>query len=170
MQMSLNLTRPYNANLSRFQSSLMEYDAIEERQLLKKVRELLAGYTNSEWFTRKWCRALGYFEAVVLASRPGIDGAIIDTPKTASVFMRNLFVDTIGMASFVFMPIKPGDYLTQVEPSVPRPPLQVYNGLSVSYVRDEKIDKGWNLGEAYGMLLECLWNPCYLIPTTDVVL
>ncbi|GJR46443.1 serine/arginine-rich splicing factor SC35 [Tanacetum coccineum] len=54
---------------SRIQSSLMEYAAIEERQLLKKVTELLGGYNNSKWSTRKWCRALGYFEADVLASR-----------------------------------------------------------------------------------------------------
>nr|GEW84243.1 hypothetical protein [Tanacetum cinerariifolium] len=125
MQMSLNLIRPYNANLSRFQSSLMEYAAIEERQLLKKVGELLAGYNNSEWFTRKWCRALGYFEVVVLASR------------------RNLFVDTNSMASFVFMQIKPSDYLTQVEPSVPRPPLQVtdVNGLEKMKFSKEEWDE-----------------------------
>ncbi|GJV24185.1 hypothetical protein Tco_1376880 [Tanacetum coccineum] len=66
--MSLNVIRPYNSNLSRIQSSLMEYAAIEERQLLQKVAKLLAGYNNSEWSTRKWCRALGYFEVDVLAS------------------------------------------------------------------------------------------------------
>ncbi|GJY21964.1 glycerophosphodiester phosphodiesterase GDPDL7 [Tanacetum coccineum] len=61
----------------------------------------------------------------------GIDGVITDNPKTASAFMRNPCVDPNSTAPFVFMPIKPGDYLAQVEPAVlppasaPIPPLQV---------------------------------------------
>ncbi|GJW61479.1 glycerophosphodiester phosphodiesterase GDPDL7 [Tanacetum coccineum] len=64
-------------------------------------------------------------------SQSGIDGVITDYPKTASAFMRNPCVDANSTAPFVFMPIKPGDYLAQVEPAVlppasaPIPPLQV---------------------------------------------
>ncbi|XP_076932856.1 glycerophosphodiester phosphodiesterase GDPDL7-like [Bidens hawaiensis] len=61
----------------------------------------------------------------------GIDGVITDNPKTASAFMRSPCVDPKSTAPFVFNPIKPGDYLSQVEPKVlppaaaPIPPLQV---------------------------------------------
>ncbi|KAL8239653.1 hypothetical protein R6Q59_016220 [Mikania micrantha] len=61
----------------------------------------------------------------------GIDGVITDNPKTASAFMRSPCVDPNSTAPFVFNPIKPGDYLAQVEPAVlppsapPLPPLQV---------------------------------------------
>ncbi|KAJ0885423.1 putative glycerophosphodiester phosphodiesterase [Helianthus annuus] len=61
----------------------------------------------------------------------GIDGVITDNPKTASAFMRSPCVDPKSTAPFVFNPIKPGDYLAQVEPTVlppaaaPLPPLQV---------------------------------------------
>ncbi|KAL8189557.1 hypothetical protein R6Q57_029123 [Mikania cordata] len=60
-----------------------------------------------------------------------IDGVITDNPKTASAFMRSPCVDPNSTAPFVFNPIKPGDYLAQVEPAVlppsapPLPPLQV---------------------------------------------
>ncbi|KAK9078827.1 hypothetical protein SSX86_002885 [Deinandra increscens subsp. villosa] len=60
----------------------------------------------------------------------GIDGVITDNPKTASAFMRSPCVDPKSTAAFVFNPIKPGDYLAQVEPSIlppaaaPIPPLQ----------------------------------------------
>ncbi|GKD58869.1 glycerophosphodiester phosphodiesterase GDPDL7 [Tanacetum coccineum] len=60
-----------------------------------------------------------------------IDGVITDNPKTASAFMRNPCVDPNSTTPFVFMPIKPGDYLAQVEPTVlplasaPIPPLHV---------------------------------------------
>ncbi|XP_071742196.1 glycerophosphodiester phosphodiesterase GDPDL7-like [Rutidosis leptorrhynchoides] len=61
----------------------------------------------------------------------GVDGVITDNPKTASAFMRSPCVDPKSTAPFVFQPIKPGDYLAQVEPAVlppaaaPIPPLQV---------------------------------------------
>ncbi|KAI3775373.1 hypothetical protein L1987_49946 [Smallanthus sonchifolius] len=61
----------------------------------------------------------------------GIDGVITDNPKTASAFMRSPCVDPNSTAPFVFNPIKPGDYIAQVEPTVlppaaaPIPPLQV---------------------------------------------
>ncbi|KAJ9557910.1 hypothetical protein OSB04_012524 [Centaurea solstitialis] len=60
----------------------------------------------------------------------GIDGVITDNPKTASAFMRSPCVDPNSAASFVFQPVKPGDYLAQVQPealppaSPPLPPLQ----------------------------------------------
>ncbi|KAI3524331.1 hypothetical protein L1887_02984 [Cichorium endivia] len=61
----------------------------------------------------------------------GIDGVITDNPKTASAFMRSPCVDPNSKAPFVFQPIRPGDYLAQVEPTVlppasaPIPPLRV---------------------------------------------
>nr|GEU39069.1 hypothetical protein [Tanacetum cinerariifolium] len=54
----------------------VEYAANEERQLLEKVAACRfkcwkerTGYNHSEWSTRKCCRASGYFETDVLASR-----------------------------------------------------------------------------------------------------
>nr|XP_043626645.1 glycerophosphodiester phosphodiesterase GDPDL7-like [Erigeron canadensis] len=61
----------------------------------------------------------------------GVDGVITDNPKTASTNMRNPCADPNSTAPFIFQPVKPGDYLTQVDPKVvppaaaPIPPLQV---------------------------------------------
>ncbi|PWA82613.1 SHV3-like 5 [Artemisia annua] len=58
-------------------------------------------------------------------------GVITNDPKTASAYIRNPCVDSNSAALFVFLPIKPGDYLAQVDPvvfppaSTPIPTLQV---------------------------------------------
>ncbi|KAL7598669.1 hypothetical protein Lser_V15G23836 [Lactuca serriola] len=71
-----------------------------------------------------------YIELVSFIAE-GIDGVITDNPKTASAFLRSPCVDPNSKAAFVFQPIKPGDYLAQVEPTVlppastPIPPLRV---------------------------------------------
>ncbi|KAI3714995.1 hypothetical protein L6452_21958 [Arctium lappa] len=71
-----------------------------------------------------------YTELVTFLTE-GIDGVITDNPKTASAFLRSPCVDPNSAASFVFQPVKPGDYLAQVQPealppaSPPVPPLEV---------------------------------------------
>ncbi|GKA14216.1 glycerophosphodiester phosphodiesterase GDPDL7 [Tanacetum coccineum] len=102
------------ANLDSKQQVLIQSD---DTSVLAKFKSLAPSYQRVLLFTKPIA------DAPKLTSR--------NNPKTASAFMRNPCVGSNSTTPLVVMPIKPGDYLAQVEPAVlppastPIPPLQV---------------------------------------------